>query len=207
MSNLQPPPTMAIDRIKALTDGVLAIVLTILVLGFEVPEHEFSESGVIGFLIKMREPLLAYTVSFGIVAAYWVQHAAIFRFLKVGNRPLVWMNFLFMLPLTLLPFLTDLRAEYHAEYRVTALYAIGNIFIGLTLLVMWRYAVSRKLTVSLPREVSVSMQRRILLGIGINALGAAVAPIDVHLSAVCFLALPVIYFRHTVVDRVSDGGE
>lgn len=44
---------------------------------------------------------------------------AIFRFLRVGDRPRVWLNFLLMLPLTLSAFLTDLRAECHDEYRVT----------------------------------------------------------------------------------------
>jgi uncharacterized membrane protein len=104
---------MQLDRIKALTDGVLAIVLTILVLGFEVPDHEFSTDGLLGFLVKLREPFIAYVVSFGIVAAYWIQHAAMFRLLRFGNRTLVWLNLLFMLPLTLLPFFTELRAEYH----------------------------------------------------------------------------------------------
>jgi TMEM175 potassium channel family protein len=195
---------MLLDRIKAITDGVLAIVLTILVLSFEVPEHEFSESGVLGFLAKLRVPFLAYVVSFGVVAAYWMQHAAIFRLMREGNRPLVWMNMLFMLPLTLLPFFTDMRVEYHDEYRVTALYAGANVVSGLVLLGMWRYAVRKRLTALLPSTVDRSMSRRIMLGIVINLIGAAVAPISTQLSSLAFLTLPLLYLSHAAIDDVPE---
>ncbi len=196
-----PKPSLKLERIKAITDGVLAIVLTILVLGFEVPEHEFSEDGVLGFLHKLRIPFLAYVVSFGVVAAYWIQHTVILHYVRVGDRILVWLNLLFLLPLTLLPFFTDLRVEYHEEYRVTVLYAAANVVSGLLLLAMWSYARRRDLGGPVAPEVDRSMRHRILLGVGLNAAGAAVAPISVHLSSVAFLALPLIYVSHTVVDR------
>jgi uncharacterized membrane protein len=63
---------MQTDRMKALIDGVLAIVVTILVLSFEVPDHDFKHDGLIAFLVRMAEPLIAYVVSFGIVSAYWM---------------------------------------------------------------------------------------------------------------------------------------
>lgn len=191
---------MQLDRVKALTDGVLAIVLTILVLGFEVPEHEFSEEGLLAFLVKMREPLVVYVVSFGIVAAYWVQDAVLFHYVKSGNRTFVWLNVLFLLPLTLLPFLTELRATYHDEYRVTMLYAGANVICGLFVYVIWRYAVGRGLTIPEAAVVDRSMSRRILMGVGLNVVGAAVAPIDIYLSSVVFLALPCLYLSHAAVD-------
>lgn len=201
MASTKPKTVMQLDRIKALTDGVLAIVLTILVLGFEVPDHQFETHGVLAFLVKLREPFLAYVVSFGIVAAYWIQHAAICRLVRTGNRTFVWLNLLFMLPLTLLPFFTELRAEYHTEYRVTALYAAANVLSGLLLYAMWKYALARDLTAPMPSEVRTSMSRRILIGVAINVAGALVAPIDTHLSTACFLVLPLIYVSHVVVDR------
>jgi uncharacterized membrane protein len=191
---------MQLDRMKALADGVLAIVLTILVLSFEVPDHKVTEEGLLAFLVRLREPLLAYVVSFGITATYWVQHSAIFHYLRRGNRTLAWLNLAFLLPVTLLPFLTDLRAEYHDEYVSTAFYAAANVLSGLLLLLLWRHAVSGGLTPALAPEVDRSMSRRILLGIGLNVLGAVVAPINVYLSSAVFLTVPVIYLSHGVVD-------
>jgi uncharacterized membrane protein len=200
-------PSMKTERLKGLSDGVLAIVLTILVLGFEVPEHEFGEEGLIAFFGKMAEPFLAYVVSFGIVSTYWVQHAALFHYLEMGDRSLVWLNLLFLLPITMLPFLTDLRATYHDEYLATALYAGANILSGCCLFAIWTYATRRCLTRKLLPAVDRSMRRRILLGIAINVAGAAVAPIDTHLSTAVFLAMPAIYFSHRIVDSHWGGGD
>jgi uncharacterized membrane protein len=200
-------PIMALDRAKGLTDGVLAIVVTILVLTFEVPEHEFSSEGLLSFLAKLRISLLAYVVSFGIVATYWVQHTAIFHYVRVGNRLFTWLNLLFLVPVTILPFFTELRVEYHDEYRVTILYAGANVLSGLLLLAMWRYAAKAGLLRRMAPGVDRSMSGRILLGVGINLLGAAVAPISPHLSSVAFLALPLIYLSHRVVDsHWAEGG-
>jgi uncharacterized membrane protein len=199
-------PMMRTERMKALTDGVLAIVLTILVLSFEVPEHRFGHDALLDFFRELARPFMAYVVSFGIAAAYWMQHTAIFHYVRVGNRTFFWLNILFLLPLTLLPFLTDLRATYHDEYVTTLLYAGANIACGTTLLALWSYANRQGLLCRLDPSVDRSMRRRILLGLAINVLGAAVAPINTHLSSVCFLLLPVIYLSHRTVDS-HWGGE
>jgi uncharacterized membrane protein len=191
---------MQTDRMKALTDGVLAIVLTILVLGFEIPESASGHSGLVEVLSGLVEPAIAYVVTFGIVSAYWIQHASIFHYVPAGDRPFFWLNLLFLLPVTVLPFLTDLRATYPDEYLATALYAATNVLSGLLLFGMWRYGTGRGLTGSVPPTVDRSMRRRILLGIWINILGAVLAPVDTHLSSLVFIALPVLYVQHRVVD-------
>ena len=200
-------PMMQPERMKALTDGVLAIVLTILVLSFEVPEHRFGHDALIDFFWHLTVPFVAYVVSFGIVAAYWMQHAAIFHYVQVGNRTFFWLNILFLLPLTLLPFLTDLRATYYDEYMATILYAGANIMCGLILFAMWSYGKRRGLLRELASVVDRSMRNRILLGLAINILGAAVAPVSPYLSTLAFLCLPVIYMSHRTVDSHwgSDG--
>jgi len=193
-------PIMQTDRLKALTDGVLAIVLTILVLSFDVPEHRFGEERLINFFLKLLHPFLAYVVSFGIVATYWVQHTAIFNYVAVANRTFFWLNVLFLLPLSLLPFLTDVRATYHAEYITTLLYTSANIACGLLLYAIWSYGKRRDLLRKTAPAVDWSMRSRILLGIAINCAGAAVAPISTNLSTALFVLLPVIYLSHRTVD-------
>jgi uncharacterized membrane protein len=201
-------PRMKTERIVALTDGVLAIVLTILVLSFEVPEHRFGHDALIDFFRVLARPFIAYLVSFGIVAAYWMQHAAILHYVKIGSRMFFWINILFLLPLTLLPFLTDLRATYYDDYFTTLLYAGANIVCGVLLLMVWVYGKRQGLLIEVADEVDRSMRLRILLGIAINTLGAAAALISPHLSSAVFLLLPCIYLSHRTVDSHwdSDGG-
>jgi hypothetical protein len=100
----------------------------------------------------------------------------------------------------LLPFLTELRATYHDEYIVTVLYAAANVVSGLLLLALWRHGTRSGLTLEVASAVDRSMQRRILLGVAINVLGAALAPIDTHSSSLVFISLPLLYASHRVVD-------
>ena len=193
-------PMMQTERIKALTDGVLAIVITILVLTFEVPEHRFGHDALIDFFRDLLRPFAAYVVSFGIVATYWMQHTAIFHYVKAGNRTFFWLNILFLLPVTLLPFLTNIRATYNDEFVATLLYAGGNIACLAALLALWDYGNRRGLLRKVAPVVDRSVRRRILLGILINMLGAALAPVHPYLSSAAFLMLPVIYLSHRTVD-------
>jgi uncharacterized membrane protein len=203
---------METDRMKALTDGVLAIVLTILILGFEVPEHDFGHDGLLSFLVRLIEPFIAYVVTFGIVSTYWIQHTSIFHYVTVGDRWFFWINLIFLLPVTLLPFLTNLRATYHDEHLVTVLYAATNAVCGLLLLAIWRHVIRRGLTRCHSAVVDRSMKRRIQLGIALNVVGAGAAWIDTHLSSAVFIALPLLYISHRVVDShwkdpASEAGE
>lgn len=105
-----------------------------------------------------------------------------------------------MLPLTLLPFLTNLRAAYPEEYITTLLYAGGNIACGAVLFAVWSYGKRQGLLSRAAPSVDRSMRRRILLGIAINILGAAVALINPYLSSPVFLLLPCIWLPHRTVD-------
>ena len=102
----EPLAKMQTERMKGLTDGVLAIALTLLVLNFEVPDHDFASDRLDAFFRSLIEPFVAYLVSFGIIAAYWIQHAAIYHYVRIANRTFFWLSLLFLLPVTLLPFLT-----------------------------------------------------------------------------------------------------
>jgi hypothetical protein len=89
----RPVNGFTVDRLKGLTDGVLAIVITILVLGIDIPEdHMFSEQGLVAFLLRISRDVLMYAVSFWLIGAYWVQHHAVFQYLRYCNRSLMWLN-------------------------------------------------------------------------------------------------------------------
>ena len=135
--------TFNLDRSKALADGVFAIVVTLLVLGIDVPsDHNFSEDGLLLFLQRIGFHVFTYAISFWLAATYWLQHSAIMQYYRHGNRTVVWLNLLFLFPVTLLPFVTELRTDYRYEALVTLLFGLLQIFIGLVLVALWNYAVS-----------------------------------------------------------------
>lgn len=193
-----------VDRLKGFTDGVLAIVITILVLGIDIPEdHKFSEQGLLTFLLRIGWDVLMYAASFWLIAAYWVQHHAVFQYLRHCNRSLFWLNIFFMFPLTLMPFLTKLKVVYRHDEIVVPLFGAAFILSGLILLGMWRYAISHPELIGCPSidpEVVRSMTQRIAIGplVSLGAIGLSF--LNLHLGTIAFCTMPLFYLSHRLID-------
>jgi uncharacterized membrane protein len=193
---------LATDRLRALVDGVLAIVLTILVLGIDVPNIDFGAGETDRFLRELGHQLHPYFASFGLVAAYWVQHAVIVAFVPRANRVFVWLNIAFLLPLSLLPFLTSLRVTDPTELIPCALFGAGQVACGLLLLATWRYGTAPGRFVRAPLDPAVlrSMSVRIALGPMFCVVGATTCLWEPHLGSLFFLCVPLLYLSHRKVD-------
>ncbi|MGZ8190620.1 MAG: TMEM175 family protein [Methylococcaceae bacterium] len=194
-----------LDRCKALTDGVFAIVVTLLVLGIDIPtDHRFSEQGLIAFLQRIGFDLLIYAVSFWLAGTYWIQHTAIMHFFRNGSRMLVWLNLFFLFPVTLLPFVTELKGAYREEALVTLLFGVVQIVIGLALLAIWNYAASnphllaRQIEQDIRRQVA---RRMIMCPVIVSLIAIPVSFLSLHLSTLIFLTIPLYYLSHPVIDR------
>jgi uncharacterized membrane protein len=194
---------LPIDRLNAMSDGILAIVITILVLGIDIPtEHKFSEEGLVSFLIKLEPSLIAYAMSFVMVGIYWVQHAALFRFLGHANRRLIWLNILFLLPITLIPFIAKVKAAYRYDPMVIALFSSVHILCGVFLLAIWAYMLAHPelLTCPVHSNVKRSMTLRILVSPVICLIAMGLAFVDVKLGTSIFAVIPFFYIWHRTVD-------
>jgi uncharacterized membrane protein len=194
-----------LDRCKGLSDGVTAFVITLLVLGIDIPEdHRFSEQGLLSFLHKMEYTILVYAVSFLLGGTYWLMQCAILHYFRRGSRTLVWLNLLYLFMLTLLPFVTKLKAIYRDELPVIFLFAVIQVLIGASLLLLWIYALRHPRLLNHPIEtnVSLSMTRRIIISpILLSAAAVAISFFSVRVGTFCFLSVPAFYLSHILVDR------
>lgn len=143
----EPAPTRAErsgdpDRVKAFTDGVLAIIITILVLEIAVPDN-LGEQSLRNALGDTGPTLLAWVISFLITGMYWVWHRDLFAQIRVVNRDVVWLNLLFLLPAALIPFAASVLGEYHDE--PTALHVYGAVLIAVNIMrmLLYRYVMRR----------------------------------------------------------------
>ena len=129
-------------RVLALTDGVFAIIITLLVLEIHVPEltqgHSLNEA-----LAELRPSLGAFVVSFILAGMYWVIHRDLFALIRRTDRGLVWLNLLHLLPLCLLPFGAGLVGRYDQEPVALRIYGLILVAIALTRAVIWLYATNR----------------------------------------------------------------
>ena len=182
-------------RVIALSDGVFAIVLTILVLDLDVPELEPGQS-LGSALVGLGPTFVAYAISFLMTGMYWVWHRDLFAVVRQVDRAVVWLNLLFLLTASLIPFAASLLGSYGHE--PTALRAYGALFIALAVFrwVFGGYLMHRP---ELLREVPSPRSRRLGRGLtaglivlyGVAILAANHVP---WMSLTIFASVPVLYF-------------
>ena len=84
-------------RIENLTDGILAIAMTLLVLDIKVPKlpKEVTHVGLEHRVMALWPKFLIYVLSFVIIAVFWVSHSIQFQYIKSADRTLFWINIMF----------------------------------------------------------------------------------------------------------------
>jgi len=190
-------------RVEALTDGVFAIATTLLVLNLAVrsglQHHEFLAA-----LRALGPKVLAYVVSFLVIAVYWIGHHNQFFWIRRVDRRLIWITTFFLMAIAFIPFSTSLIADYPNEVPAVLIYGTNVILAGLALLVHWRYASGPGKLVPQPMDprVSAITSRRIVLGIAFYAVGTLLAFVSPIISVVLFAGLPLPYFmKSSEIDR------
>lgn len=130
-------------RIEYFSDAVFAIALTLLVLDIRVPD--VSQSKLLGAVLELWPTLLAYGLSFAIIALNWVFHHRKFRAIIAYDTGLIWLNFVFLAFVALVPFPTSLLSEYAPARVAVVLYALEVAILSLMQAAIWEYAGRRKL--------------------------------------------------------------
>ena len=119
------------DRLLTFTDGVFAIIITIMVLELQAPDLS-SGSSLRDSLAEMRPSVTAFVISFLLVGMYWVGHRATFSQVRYVDHNLIWLNLLFLLPVSIVPFAASLLGEYQDD--PTALHVYGAVLIAVALM-------------------------------------------------------------------------
>ncbi len=132
--------TSTLDRLCALTDGVYAIVITLLVLDLKIPEMPgLSEAQLVEDLIQQIPNFVSYTISFFVVAFLWMRHHWILKPLKTCDEKAFWINFVHILFLSVTPYTSSLFGHYEEDPIAVVLFS-GNLGLaGLSLLLLHRY--------------------------------------------------------------------
>ncbi len=186
----------SIERLAALSDGIFAVAMTLLVLDLRTPVKENIHSGVdLGHALAAMTPqIVSYLMSFLTLGIFWNgQQVQLNRFER-SDRHLTWIHLAFLFCVTTMPFSTRLLSEY-IEYRAALLVYWANILLlGLVLFIGWRYALRAKLVeADLPYEVKCAIERRIVIAQALYAFGAALCVFDNYWS-IGFIVLVQLNF-------------
>ena len=207
-STLRAPGGLTTSRIEAFTDGVFAIVITLLVLELKVPAiaggrvaEELPHR-----LLDLWPTFLSYVISFVVVGVYWIGHHFMFHHIRRTDRALLWLNILFLLCVAFIPFPTALLGEYHSTQLAMVIYGATLIVTGLALFAIWWYATSghRLVDPDIDSRYVHASTHRILTGPIVYALAVAVSFISVGASLILFALMPLLYILPFTVDRFWD---
>jgi uncharacterized membrane protein len=174
-----------LERLAALSDGIFAVAMTLLVLDLRVPARELihSPAELRSALAGLAPQFVAYLMSFITLGIFWIGQQTQLNHLIRSSRGLSWLHLAFLFAVSVMPFSTHLLAEF-ISYRTALLAYWLNIFLlGATLYLTWNCALASGLVKDdISPEVTTAIKRRILIAQSLYALGAALSFISTYWS-------------------------
>jgi uncharacterized membrane protein len=197
-----------LDRLLAISDGVFAFAVTLLVLDLVVPvlSPGASSADLVQALSKEYVSFLSYLTSFLIAGIWWNAHNRNFRQIKNSDFTLRWLNLLFLLWIALLPFFTKILDQYNTLQIAVVLYATDQAAAGIFMTLSWWYAsrnhrlVDRNLKKSAIRSrllTNVVAPLFFIISMGISFVGPTIATYS------WFAMFPVLVLTHRL-ERKSE---
>jgi len=175
-------------RVEAFSDGVLAVIITIMVLDLKAPESDDFAA-----LVRLWPSFAIYLVSFAFVAIYWINHHAIMMAARQATASLIWANNALLLCLSLIPFATAYVGATHISPLATMVYAALQFACGVAFTLTYSTIVAQRrddaefMAAARARRV----QNRAAIAVyGISILVAAVSPVS---ALALFVAVAVAY--------------
>jgi TMEM175 potassium channel family protein len=158
------------SRLEAFSDGVIAVIITIMVLELKVPH----QTGVAG-LRAVLPTLVLYFISFSFTAIYWINHHHLVSRIEQADQRVLYANLGFLFCLSLLPFFTSYVLAKESDSFSIALYAASMVVTGFSFLLL-RLAIERRLRATDAfQSVDAAVQRKHLLSLALYALAMPLA--------------------------------
>jgi uncharacterized membrane protein len=196
---------MPTSRIEAFSDGVFAIIVTLLVLEIHVPQVQDKDiSAALGrSLLIMAPKFLSYILSFAIVCIWWVAHHHLFHILKRSDRGLLWLNSLFLLWLAFIPFPTALMGDFPGERVSVMCYGTVTTLAGVSFCLMRYYAfyVAKLVDQRIDRHLLKLAMLRSVLNPFLHSIAVLLAFVDTRFSIALYIILPLMFFVPSKLER------
>lgn len=185
-----------LDRLCALSDGVFAVAMTLLVLDLHVPvaaaihsERELGQG-----LLALAPRVVPYLMSFLTLGIFWVGQQTLLNTLVRGDRNLSWIQIAFLLAVSITPFSTALLASFVTYRLALVIYWLDLVALGLTILWSSRYAQKAGLiSDDVPAASRRALERRILFGQSLYAFGALLCLISTYWSITFIVLVQLSY--------------
>ncbi|MEP7200949.1 MAG: TMEM175 family protein [Chloroflexota bacterium] len=194
---MRPAPALSgANRLEAFSDGVFAIIVTLLIFEIKVPQLTTLDNATVGAeLARLAPKLISFAVSFFTLAIFWVNHHHFFHAITHSDWRLLWHNNLLLFWLTIVPFTTAFIGDYPTQPLVVALYAFGMGMAALSFSLMGKYVffTSALMSPTISMDERRAEFRRSLVGTGMYVFATLCAFVFVYLSLLIMVLIPIFY--------------
>ncbi|HEY1000031.1 MAG TPA: TMEM175 family protein [Streptosporangiaceae bacterium] len=185
-----------VDRLLALSDGVVAIAITLLVLQLNVPHpaalmHPDSASELADQLGKGADQLISYVISFYVIAQFWLVHHRVFRRITGQQEGLAWWNFAFLFTITIMPFTSDLLGEFSANPLAIDIFAANLLLATMATQLTMIYGTRKDLVTPETAQQTRAARYRVAASVLVIAVSMVLAWVNPDAAKYCWLLLAV----------------
>ena len=199
---------LPLGRIEAFSDGVFAIIVTLLVLDLKVPHlaHPTSVAELARGLVALLPAFLSWLISFVIVCKFWLNHHHIIGLARHADYGMVWLNSIFLMGQAFIPFPTAVLGDYAANPLAASLF--GCVFaLNTVLFIVLRAYILRRLA---KPELAAQEEPESLIKYSIGPvsylIGAAAAWASIYAAFVVYMITPFFYITPHVKPELPKAG-
>jgi uncharacterized membrane protein len=193
----------SLERLAALSDGIFAVAMTLLVLDIHIPsaEHVHSEAELLQALGALAPQWIAYLMSFLTLGIFWAGQQTQLNHIREGSRDLTWIHLAFLFTITLMPLTTRLLAEFIQFRSALLLYWLNILLPGAMLYWSWAHVMKHGLVKDeTPTEVRAAICRRVLIAQSLYAFGAVLCILNNYVS-IAFIVL--VQLNYAIAPRIG----
>lgn len=184
-----PHGEMTTSRLEAFSDGVIAIIVTIMVLELRTPAQPTWPA-----LLKVLPILVSYGLSFLIVAIMWVNHHHMIHVVRQVTARLLWSNLNLLFWMSLVPFVTDFAGKNYRAPMAIALYGVDLTMCSAAFILLRLELIRQEQHDLEMLEYHRRIQRKNLLSFFLYLSSAPLAYVSIYASFFVFVLIPAIYF-------------
>lgn len=192
----RPQKELTTSRILALTDGIFAIAMTILVLNLQLPESASAcpASDLLTIILGQGQRFFNYFLSFVLLAIFWIIHHQMFHHIKRTNRVHLWINICILMFIALVPFSASMFGLYHNEAVDEAFFGANIFILGILYYYNWKYATDgcRLVDKDLSRKYITDMKNRSLVIPAVSLLAILLAFFSSIYAPLIYIIAPLV---------------